>query len=215
MADSAAAVKLLMVATVGLSAWLNYEHGATLGYPLVARVLFAAPPVISGWLFELQLRHLHRARVHELGRAAQPLPQFGLVVWAFHPFAALKRVSQIAGSRLCSVPITVMDWTGAPVSVHELPGVPAEARDRPVLLAAQVEPEAACSQEDEARIQQKAGRAPVPDELYLGRLRELVAENGGVVPSIREVARQLSIGQDRARRLVGKMSQSKASQKGV
>lgn len=203
VADSAASVKLLMIVTVGLSAWLNYEHGATLGDPLVARVLFAAPSVISGWLFELQLRHLHRARVHELGRSARPLPKFGAVVWAFHPFAALKRVSQIAGSRLRSVPISVMDWTGAPASVHELPGVSAEIADRPVLLAAPVEPVADCSQEDEASTQQKSGRAPVPDDLYLGRLQELVAENGGVVPSIREVARKLSIGQDRARRLVG------------
>src|SRR5258707_1371509 len=55
VADSAAAVKSLMVATVGLSAWLNYEHGLLLGYPVAVRVLFAAPPVIAGWLFELQL----------------------------------------------------------------------------------------------------------------------------------------------------------------
>jgi hypothetical protein len=212
VADSAASVKLLMVVTVGLSAWLNYEHGMLLGYPLVARVLFAAPSVISGWLFELQLRHLHRARVHELGRSAQPLPKLGTVVWAFHPFAALKRVSQIAGSRLRSVPITVMDWTGAPASVYELPGVPAEAADRPVILAAPVEQVAVCTQEDEEPTRQKAGRAPVPDELYLGRLRELVAENGGVAPSIREVARQLSIGQERARRLVGMIASGKAVQ---
>jgi hypothetical protein len=38
-----------------------------------------------------------------------------------------------------------------------------------------------------------------PDERYLVTLRELVDEGGGVVSSIREVARKLSIGQDRAR----------------
>jgi hypothetical protein len=36
--------------------------------------------------------------------------------------------------------------------------------------------------------------------MYPGRLLELVAEKG-VAPSIREVARRLSIGQERARRL--------------
>jgi hypothetical protein len=49
-------LKLLMLVAVGLSARLNYEHEALLGYPLVGRVLFVAPSVLSGWLFELQLR---------------------------------------------------------------------------------------------------------------------------------------------------------------
>jgi hypothetical protein len=219
VADSAAAVKLLMVVTVGLSAWLNYEHGMLLGYPLVARVLFAAPSVISGWLFELQLRTLRGARVHELGRAAPPLPAFGMAVWTFHPWAALKHLSRIAGSRLHSVPVTVMDWDGAPVAVHELPTVPGEVIGNSMLLAAPVEVVAdeashdkaawtddECTQEDAAeavRTSAKAGRSPVPDELYLTKLRELVDEAGGAVPSTREVARKLSIGQDRARRLVG------------
>ena len=61
-ADSAVAVKLLMVVTVGLSAWLNWSHAVLLGYPIAARVLFAAPSVISGWLFELQLRSLRGDR---------------------------------------------------------------------------------------------------------------------------------------------------------
>jgi hypothetical protein len=113
-----------------------------------------------------------------------------------------------------SVPVTVMDWTSAPVSVQLLAEVP----DRPVILAAPVNVEAdqaAAEQSsdpderdqgdvDEAvSAPQKAGRAAVPDELYPGKLRELVAESGGVAPSIREVARRLSIGQDRAGRLVG------------
>jgi hypothetical protein len=43
----------------------------------------------------------------------------------------------------------------------------------------------------------KAGRTPVPDELYLAKLRELLDEAGGVVPSAREVAGRLSVGQAR------------------
>ena len=113
VADSALAVKVLMLATVGLSAWLNYEHGLLLHYPVAVRVLFASPSVIGGSLFELQLRSLHRSRLHELGRTAAPLPRLGFLVWVFHPLAALRRLSQIANSRLRSVPVNVMDWTGA------------------------------------------------------------------------------------------------------
>lgn len=203
LADPGFAVKLLMVATVGLSAWLNYQHGELLGYPAAARVLFAAPSVISGSLFELQLRHLRGTRVHELGRSATPLPQFGWLVWLFHPWAAVCHLSRIAGSRLRSVPVTVMDWqqsVGTAVTV-----VPLEP---PVL-----EPEIGAAAGDAGDVSvepvapmvsppRRPGRAPVPDELYLARLRELIAAAGGVIPSAREVARLLSIGQDRARRLV-------------
>jgi hypothetical protein len=216
-ADSAAAVKLLMLVSVGLSAWLNYEHGALLGYPLVGRALFVTPSVLGGWLFELQLGGLHRDRLYELGRVAQPLPRFGLIVWAFHPFAALKRVSRIAGSRLHSVPVTVMDWEGGTVvSMANLSGAPIAMPGHSIILGAPIELEDDhagreanemddCTEEDaeeEVRARRKVGRSRVPDELYVVKLRELVDEAGGVVPSIREVARQLSIGQDRARRLI-------------
>lgn len=66
-----------MLTSVGLSAWLNYGHGLLLRYPVPIRVLFGAPPVIAGWLFELQLRGLHLNRLHELSRTTRPLPQFG------------------------------------------------------------------------------------------------------------------------------------------
>lgn len=202
VADSAGAVKLVMVGTVGLSAWLNFQHGLLLGYPLAIRVLFAAPSVISGVLFELELRNLHRARLHELDLVAPSLPRFGFLVWLLHPFGAVHRVYQITGSRLRSVPETVMDWqqsVGTAVTVVPL--------GSPVLKAAV---EAAAGDAGDASVEpvapvvpaRRPGRAPVPDEVYLAPLRELVAAHGGMVPSVREVARKLSIGQDRARRLV-------------
>ena len=113
VADSAFAVKVLMLGAVSLSAWLNYEHGALLHYPIAVRMLFASPAVIGGSLFELQLRGMHRSRLHKLERVTEPLPRFGLMVWIFHPFAALRRLSQISASRLRSVPVNVIDWTGA------------------------------------------------------------------------------------------------------
>jgi hypothetical protein len=42
----------------------------------------------------------------------------------------------------------------------------------------------------------------VPEELYLVKLQELVDEAVGVVPWAREIARELSVGQDRARQLI-------------
>lgn len=227
MADSAAVVKLCTMGAVALSAWLNFEHAVLWGFPLPIRVLFAAPSVLSGIVFELKLRNLHRARLHELGQVAPSLPRLGFIVWALHPFAALRKVSQIAGSRVRSVPVTVMDWKGVPSPVRELATVSCEVMDNPVILAAPLEAaddelgqaEAAVSddkstQEDAAeavRTPVKAGRSPLPDELFVDGLRRLVEENEGVMPSIREVARRLSIGQDRARRLIAALTNEHAS----
>jgi hypothetical protein len=189
VADSAFAVKVLMLATVGLSAGLNYEHGMLLGYPMAVRVLFASPSVIGGSLFELQLRGLHRNRLHELGRVAQPMPRLGLVVWVFHPFAALGRLSQIARSRLSSIPLTVMDWDEVPAR--------ATATSESAGSKAELDAVESCTH-------QRVGRRPIPDEHYAEQLKRHVAADG-VVPSAREVARLLSIGQDRARRLVAQL----------
>jgi hypothetical protein len=205
-ADSAAAVKLLMVCAVGLAGWLNYEHGLLLGYPIPARVLFAAPSVISGWLFELQLRTLRSARVRELGKAAPPLPRFGFAVWLFHPVAALRHVSRIAHSRLRSVPVTVMDWDGGLTPLLEL-GEGADVPEHPVILAAPVDADDECADEEATKARQKAGRSPVPDELYLAALRKLVEGNDDEILSAREIGRRLSIGQDRARRLLAALKE--------
>lgn len=204
VADSALAVKVLMLATVSLSAWLNYEHGQLLNYPVAVRVLFASPAVIGGSLFELQLRGQYRSRLHELGRVATPLPRFGFLVWVFHPLAALRHVSRIATSRLRSIPVNVVDWTGAPPAAHQL----ADAEDAPaggVILVPELEPSDVHPVEN-PNLRGRAGRKPIPDEFYADQLRKIVADGGGVVPSGREVARLLSVGQDRARRLITLLS---------
>jgi hypothetical protein len=238
-ADPTIAVKLLMLAAVGVSAWLNWEHAVLLSYPLVGRVLFAAPSVLSGSLFELQLRSMHRDRLRETGRSAKPMPKFGVIVWVFHPWSAIKHLSRIAASRLRSVPVTVMDWEGVPGTVREPSTVAGEVVREAELLSAPVEVEHEEADESEAHganqdevvdleVEQtqetadstageaedteaevtprnKASRSRVPDELYMGKLRELVDEAEGVVPSAREVARKLGVGQDRARRLIVKL----------
>ena len=207
VADSAVAVKVLMLGAVGLSAWLNFEHGMLLHYPVAIRVLFASPSIIGGSLFELQLRSLHRIRLHELGRVAAPLPRFGLMVWAFHPFAALRRLSQISASRLRSVPLHVIDWTEAGTAASALPEeVPDDAPDSVLVVASDGQPIEAGPGTEAVDSPKRAGRKPVPDEQYADQLREHVAAAGGAIPSAREVARLLSVGQDRARRLVAMLS---------
>lgn len=232
-ADSAGAVKLLMVLAVGLSAWLNYEHGALLHYPLPIRVLFASPSVIGGWLFELQLRSWHRVRLRELGRLAEPLPRFGALVWLFHPTDALRKVSQIAGSRLQSIPVSVLDWDGAPprvrvaaVAVPRLDrtsttdGSGAIASEHASLRLAQPD-DGTRGPTDTVALpgggpgarpkldERRSGRTPLPDAPYVAKLREHVATAGGVIPSARETAKLLSIGQDRARRLVRQLKEER------
>lgn len=207
VAESAAAVKVLMLVAVGLSGWLNFEHGLLLHYPVAVRVLFASPALIGGSLFELQLRSLHRSRLHELGRMAAPLPRLGLLVWAFHPFAALRRLSQIASSRLSSVPLHVIDWTDAGPAAGAVPdGGPLDAPGNVLVVVPNGRSTAPGPDEGVAETAKRAGRKPVPDEHYLARLRELIAAAGGIVPSAREVARSLSVGQDRARRLLALLS---------
>lgn len=147
-----------------------------------------------------------RPRGRVRAQMAPSLPRFGFLVWIFHPFGALQRVSRIAGSRLRSIPVTVMDWAGTVTPVQELGDVTPETSGLRAILAAPVAPTDAPTSADERPARRRAGRAAVPDELYLGRLRELVAGNGGAVPSIREVALKLSVEQDRARRLLATLA---------
>jgi Protein of unknown function (DUF2637) len=227
---SAFGVKLLMLSSVGLSAWLNWEHGELLGYPVAARVLFAAPSVIAGWLFELQLGSM-RADRQPKDNSSSLVPRLGGLVWALHPWAALRRMSQISGSRLRSVPISVADWKvvdeGTPVVVAATPlsepvadlesAAPQEPKTTAPLAKETATAEAdvfeqsptsevsAAASSTGSEQPKRAGRKRVPDEVYVEKLRALVEEAGGVMPSIREAARLLGVGQDRARRLVDAM----------
>jgi hypothetical protein len=61
----------------------------------------------------------------------------------------------------------------------------------------------------------RAGRKPVPDEFYAAQLQEYVQAAGGAIPSAREAARLLGIGQDRARRLVAALGAAKEAASGA
>jgi hypothetical protein len=91
---------------------------------------------------------MHRTRLHELGRVAEPLPRLGLMVWVLHPFAALRRVSQITASRLNSVPLNVMDWMVAPSAESAGSNTPVDVQHRVVTDAPSSESEAASTSID-------------------------------------------------------------------
>jgi hypothetical protein len=79
------------------------------------------------------------------------------------------------------------------------------------VLGAQVDPVLGAVQpEADSPVGLAAVEVVEVDEFYAAQLRELVAAAGGVIPSAREVARLLSVGQDRARRLVDMLNAERA-----
>lgn len=107
--DSGAAPRLLMLALIATSVWLNYQHAVMLGYSRPGEVLFSAPPAVAGLLFEVEQRYLHREALRAYGRVAPALPAFGRWAWLMHPIRTIRRVWRITASRIDSVPINLLD----------------------------------------------------------------------------------------------------------
>lgn len=107
--DSGAGPRFLMLALIGVSAWLNYRHATMLHYSLPGQVMFSSPPVVAGALFEIEQRFTHREALRAYGRVAPALPAFGRYAWLLHPARTAHRVWLITASRVDSVPVTVMD----------------------------------------------------------------------------------------------------------
>lgn len=93
--DSGMATKLATYLFVGASVYLNVEHAILLNYGVPGMVLFGAPPVIAGILFELYLRFVHRSEMRSLGLVPKRMPVFGKVSWMIFPrktFVGFKNV---------------------------------------------------------------------------------------------------------------------------
>jgi Protein of unknown function (DUF2637) len=133
--DSGAAPRALMLALIGTSAWLNYQHATMLHYSLPGQVMFASPPVIAGALFEVEQRFAHREALRVNGRVSPALPAFGRYAWLLHPARTVARIWQITASRVDSVPVNVMDMYPRPDQAAT------EVEPAPELVAAEVEPE--------------------------------------------------------------------------
>ncbi|AXH66781.1 hypothetical protein SEA_STARPLATINUM_32 [Streptomyces phage StarPlatinum] len=118
--DSGLAPKLATYAFVGTSVYLNVEHAALLNYGTPGKVLFGAPPVIAGVLFELYLRFVHRSEMRANGLVAKRMPVFGKVSWMIFPGKTFKGFKNVVFFRLNEV---VTNVTGESLS---------RKRDKPV-----------------------------------------------------------------------------------
>lgn len=83
--DSGLATKLATYLFVGASVYLNVEHAMLLSYGIPGMVLFGAPPVIAGILFELYLRFIHRTELRANGLVPKRMPVFGKISWLIFP----------------------------------------------------------------------------------------------------------------------------------
>lgn len=83
--DSGMIPRIVTVLFVLLSAYLNWAHAALLVLPLVGKIFLAAPSVVSGILFELYLRFIHRTEMRANGLVPKRMPVFGKISWLIFP----------------------------------------------------------------------------------------------------------------------------------
>ncbi|QMP84163.1 DUF2637 domain-containing protein [Streptomyces phage Coruscant] len=98
--DSGLATKLATYLFVGASVYLNVEHAILLNYGIPGMVLFGAPPVIAGILFELYLRFIHRTEMRANGLVPKRMPVFGKLSWMMFPGKTLKGFRSVIFFRL-------------------------------------------------------------------------------------------------------------------
>lgn len=101
--DSGMAAKLATYLFIGISTYLNVEHAILLGYGIPGMVLFGAPPVIAGILFELYLRFVHRAEMRRNGLVPKRMPVFGKMAWMMFPKKTWDGLRKVVLSRLNDV----------------------------------------------------------------------------------------------------------------
>jgi hypothetical protein len=110
--DSGLATKLATYLFVGASVYLNVEHAMLLSYGVPGMVLFGAPPIIAGILFELYLRFVHRSEMRANGLVPKRMPVFGKISWLVFPRKTLVGFKNVVFFRLNEV---VTDVTGEPL----------------------------------------------------------------------------------------------------
>ena len=102
--DSALMPRIAVIFLAAGSAWLNSYHPLLAGHTAVgARLLYAAPPVITVWLFEAHMRYERRSALKRAGRVAEALPVFGRWAWLLFPLRTLGALRSVVASRLESI----------------------------------------------------------------------------------------------------------------
>ncbi|QAX95767.1 hypothetical protein SEA_TEUTSCH_30 [Streptomyces phage Teutsch] len=110
--DSGLATKLATYLFVGASVYLNVEHAILLSYGIPGMVLFGAPPVIAGILFELYLRFVHRSEMRSMGLVPKRMPVFGKISWLIFPGKTFRGFKDVVFFRLNEA---VTNVTGQPL----------------------------------------------------------------------------------------------------
>lgn len=106
--DSGFGPRFATMVFVGLSAFINGTHAHILWHDrgmttLLGIVLLSSLPVIAGWLFELEMKFLHREHQRKFGRVPQSLPALGKWAWLLHRKKAYEAINVITLDRLQKV----------------------------------------------------------------------------------------------------------------
>ncbi|TXS42224.1 DUF2637 domain-containing protein [Streptomyces sp. t39] len=88
--DSGLAPRTAMLAMVGTSSWVNWQHAQLEKWGTVGGVILAAAPAIAELAFLMFHKFAHRETLRHLGRVPQALPALGKWAWLAHPDRARK-----------------------------------------------------------------------------------------------------------------------------
>ncbi|MCG8919418.1 DUF2637 domain-containing protein [Actinokineospora sp. PR83] len=94
--DSGAGPRLMLLALLAGSIYLNWQHAVSKGYGVEAGIMFAAPAAIGIMLFELHTAWRSRTARRARGRVVDPLPPVGRWRWVFHPWQNLATIWLVA-----------------------------------------------------------------------------------------------------------------------
>ncbi|WP_405991082.1 DUF2637 domain-containing protein [Streptomyces sp. NBC_00986] len=83
--DSGLAPRAAMLAMIGTSSWVNWQHAQLEGWGIVGSVVMAAAPVIAELAFEMWHRFEHREELRRRGRVPEAAPALGFLSWLLHP----------------------------------------------------------------------------------------------------------------------------------
>jgi Protein of unknown function (DUF2637) len=92
--------KLGTLLCVALSSYINSYHQTLLNQPLIAKLVWASPPVIAFIVLEAHMRFVKRRTLANQGRIAPDLPTFGKWAWLLFPVKTLRIARTIVRYRL-------------------------------------------------------------------------------------------------------------------